>query len=83
MTDKPERRHKLIAVVEADTVQDLADRLENMARDIARGELTQGVSGGGTSGAIYSYKVNPEQTHDAYFKQIEEHLRERDAKAGR
>lgn len=71
---KPERAHKLIMVVEADSARALASFLFNMSNQIDRGEITTGVSGGYDSGAIYSYKVNPDQTHDAYFQELETYL---------
>lgn len=69
-----ERMHVLIAKIGADSERDLANELRMMADRIDRKELTTGVSGGPSGGAIYSYKVYPEQTHDVYFAQINERL---------
>lgn len=66
----PLRAHSLVASLGADTAKDLAWEMRRMADDIERGRLTVGVSGSPSAGAIYSYRVSPEQTHDAYFQQI-------------
>lgn len=71
---KIERAHTLIAKIGADTPEDLAWELRGMADKIERGEMTQGVMGGPSVGSTYSYKVLPEQTHDEYFRQIDEWL---------
>lgn len=69
-----ERAHTLICSIGADTLEDLCGELREMARKLERGEVSVGVMGGPTVGSTYSYRVRPEQTHDAYFKQIDEWL---------
>ena len=79
MAEAPERAHVLIAKFGADTAERLADELRFMADQIDREQLSTGCSGSPSGGAIYSYKVRPEQTHDAYFEQIEVWLAKRKA----
>lgn len=74
----PNRAHSLVAAVDADTDEDLARELERMAEGIRRGEVTVGVSGSPWAGAIYSYRVRPEQTHDAYFTAVNIWLQNRE-----
>jgi hypothetical protein len=68
------RAHSIVLVSGADTEEELAWELRAIADRIQRGEITSGCIGGSSSGSTYSYKVAPEQTHDAYFKQIAEWL---------
>jgi hypothetical protein len=77
MREAPERSHVLIAKFGADTAERLADELRVMADQIDREKLSTGCSGSPSGGAIYSYKIRPEQTHDVYFAQIEDWLAER------
>lgn len=71
---KIERAHTLIVKIGADTAEALADELRDMAYRLERGELTAGISGSPSVGSTYSYRVRPEQTHAAYFRQIEDWL---------
>ena len=76
----PQRAHTLITKIGADTAEDLAWELREMARKIERGEMTVGMMGGSSVGSTYSYRVLPDQTHDKYFQEIDEWLaRERSA----
>ena len=75
----PERAHVLIAKFGANTVDQLADELRTFADRLLMGMVTTGVSGSPTAGAIYSYKVRPEQTHDVYLSAVEAWLEERRA----
>jgi hypothetical protein len=68
---KPVRAHTLICSIGADTAGDLAAELRFMSDRILRGELSAGCIGGPSAGAMYSYRVAPEQTHDAYFQQVD------------
>lgn len=77
MDEAPERAHVLIAKFGADTAERLAAELRFMADQIEREQLSTGCSGSPSGGTIYSYKVRPDQTHDAYFAQIEAWLVER------
>ena len=78
--DGPQRAHTLITKIGADTAHDLAWELREMARKIERGEMTVGTMGSPSVGAMYSYRILPDQTHDKYFQEIDEWLaRERSA----
>lgn len=78
-TAGPERAHTLICKAGGDTPSDLANELRSLALRIERDELTTGCIGGPSCGSIYSYKVAPDQTHDAYFQQIDAWLKDRQA----
>jgi hypothetical protein len=73
----PRRAHTLICSMGGDTAADLATELRNLASRIERDDITVGCCGGPTSGRIYSYRVAPEQTHDAYFAQVDAWLKQR------
>jgi hypothetical protein len=75
----PMRAMRLTLKMEADDADELACALRNMAAQIERGELTVGVSGGPHSGAIYELLTDPKQTHENYFRQVQEYLREKRA----
>jgi hypothetical protein len=70
----PERAHSLIVSIGADTVDDLCYALNSLSQDARRGALTRGCSGGPSCGWTYSYRHKPEQTHDNYFREIDEWL---------
>lgn len=75
----PQRAHTIILKSGADSAEELAWELRHFADRIERKALSQGCSGGPSAGTTYSYKVLPDQTHDNYFKQIDEWLdRERE-----
>ena len=67
----PQRAHTIVISAGSDTATDLAWELRHLADRIQRGELTHGCIGGGSSGCMYSYRANPEQTHDRYFQEID------------
>lgn len=73
----PSRAFRLTLKLEADNKHELANALINMAHQIERDQLTIGVSGGYSSGAIYELLTNPEQTHQRYFEQLQEYLRDK------
>lgn len=70
----PHRAYELIVKIGADTKEDLVREIENFANRIARDDITHGVIGGYASGAIYSYVHDGEQTHHAYFQQLQAEL---------
>lgn len=74
MTNAPERAHVLISKISADTAYCLANELRFLADQIERKALTTGCNGSPSGGAIYSYKIRPEQTHDVYFQEVEKYL---------
>lgn len=75
-----ERAHTVIISAQGDSAEELADMLHSLAHDLERGQMTVGVIGGSSAGAMYSYRINPEQTHDRYFQQIGEQLKAEKAK---
>ncbi|MBZ8133243.1 hypothetical protein [Afifella sp. IM 167] len=79
----PERAHVLILKLGADTREDLAGALHVLASDVERGVLTEGCYGSYSSGALYSYRVRPEQTHAKWSREMEEWLEAEAAKDAR
>lgn len=77
MSEAPKRAFCLTASVQADTRDDLADALRQMAYQIEREQLTVGISGGPRSGAIYELLTNPDQTHEKYFREVQDYLKSR------
>lgn len=75
--DKPHRAVILTVTIEADTRQAMIDALDGIGQQIARGELTTGVSGGYNNGYIYSYVENDGPSHDEYWDQLSIYLKER------
>lgn len=76
----PERAHVLAMTVRADTADDLAAELRGFSDLILRGQLTTGVMGGAVASTTYSYRVRPEQTHDAYFAEVSQRITDRRAR---
>lgn len=72
--DAPHRAVRLTLAIEADTLDELAMTLENIAAQAERNELTTGTSGGCGSGYNYELLQDPEQTHDSYFAQLRAYL---------
>ena len=70
----PSRAFRLTLKLEADSRTELAWALRNMADQVDREQLTTGVSGGAYSGAIYELLEDPTQTHQNYFRQVQEYL---------
>lgn len=76
----PVRAHDLILRIGADTDDALAWELRHLADTILREGLSRWACSGSPSvGYQYSYRHDPAQTHDEYFRQIDEWLtRDRD-----
>ena len=72
----PMRAFRLTLKLEADDRREMAFALRNMADQVERGELTVGVSGSPSSGAIYELLSDPTQTHAQYFQQVRQYLQE-------
>lgn len=70
----PQRAHTIVVSAGGDTAHDLAWELRRLADMIEREELTVGCSGASSGGSLYSYKHQPEMTHDAYFTAVNEWL---------
>lgn len=77
--EAPHRACRLTAKIEADTPHELACYLMHMAQQIERGQLSNGVSGGPSSGAIYELTVADRPTHDEYFEEVRRYLAAKDA----
>ena len=77
----PCRAHSIVLKAGADTAEHLAWELRRLADDIEHDRLTVGCSGSPSAGSLYSYRVAPEQTHDAYFSQVDEILAAKKAAA--
>jgi hypothetical protein len=77
MGEAPRRAFHLTLILGADSREELADALRQMASQVDQLKLTVGVSGGPSSGAIYELLSNPEQTHERYFQEVAEYLRKR------
>ena len=73
----PSRAFRLTLKLESDNRTELAWALRNMADQVDREQLTIGVSGGAYSGAIYELLEDPKQTHQNYFRQVQEYLRDK------
>jgi hypothetical protein len=71
-----ERAHVLTVKVQADTMDGLGAQLRILGDQILREGIGVGVSisGGPSSGYVAQYRHNEGQTHDEYFRQIEEEL---------
>lgn len=71
---KPQRAIRLTLAIESDSISELCDALIGISDQIERGELTTGVSGGCGSGYIYELLQDENQTHDNYFKELNDYL---------
>jgi hypothetical protein len=60
--------------LEADTRLDMALALRNLADRVEREQVTVGVWGGPSDGAIYELLVDPKMTHDAYHTALRAYL---------
>jgi hypothetical protein len=60
--------------MEADSRSDMANDLRNLARRIECDQVTSGVWGSYSSGAIYELLIDPEQTHDIYHAALVKYL---------
>jgi hypothetical protein len=76
---QPHRACRFTLDIEADTRDDMVTALENIARQLDRGELTKGVSGGYSSGYIYEYTESENPTHAEYVAALNAHLGKRQA----
>lgn len=73
--EKPARRFRLDLFIEADTMEQLSSALFNLSTRADREELSaSGVSGGYSSGYVYTLTDNPEMTHDRYVACLNEYL---------
>lgn len=81
MADTPTRRIRLALTLGADDLTELASALEQIARDIDTGHITEQTkrlgSGGVGSGFTLTLDVDPEQTGARYHAQLNEWIRSR------
>lgn len=80
-TQAPQRAYRLTLKLDADTRDDLTRALCNLAARIEREQVTRGVWGGPTDGAIYELLIDPAITHQTYFVQVRQYLSEKEAQA--
>jgi hypothetical protein len=71
---QPHRACRFTLDIESDTRGDMVTALENIARQLDRGEMTKGVSGGYSSGYIYEYTESESPTHAEYIAELNAHL---------
>lgn len=74
MSAAPHRACRLTLVLEADTLHELASALLNFAYRVEADQMTTGVHGGPSSGAIYELHCDAHPSHDEYFKQVRDYL---------
>ena len=81
MTNKPHRRHTVKITIGADTMQAVAGELNHLAFLFSSEQVGEGnsVSAGGTSGSTTEHIIDPDMTHEQYFRDIDAWLEERKA----
>lgn len=80
-SDAPVRAHSLILNAGGDSAQELARELESLAFRLRTEGVTVGWGGGPSASSIYSYRVEPGQTHERYFQEVDAWLAARPARA--
>ncbi|PRF79697.1 hypothetical protein C6Q12_04160 [Burkholderia multivorans] len=76
MIEAPKRAVQFEAVIQADTPQNLADALTDMAALIAAGEMPERSIGGGVfSSHRCSLTVAEHPTHEEYVEQLQAYVR--------
>jgi hypothetical protein len=78
----PKRACRFILDLEADTRQDIVNALISMAHQIERDEMTQGVSGGYSSGYIYELSESDRPTHTEWAEKLRAYLDDKKAASG-
>lgn len=74
MNAAPKRALRLTLVLDADTDQDMANALRNLAHKVERDEVSVGIWGGPSDGAIYELLRDSAMTHDAYHAAVRAYL---------
>lgn len=80
MTDKakpPVRAYRLTLQLGADSKKDLVSALEHIASQIEQNEMTTGTWGSPSSGCNYELLIEPNQTHEKYFEDLQLYLKEK------
>lgn len=78
---KPIRAYRLTLELGADTAHDMATALISLADRIEREQVTTGMWGGPTDGGIYELLIDPNQTHEQYFKDVRAYLKDKQQEA--
>jgi hypothetical protein len=73
------RACRFVLDLEADTRQDIVNALISMAHQIERDEMTQGVSGGYSSGYIYELSESDRPTHTEWAEKLRAYLDDKKA----
>ena len=74
MNTAPVRAFRLTLALGADTRVDMAWALRNLADRVEREQVTVGVWGSPSDGAIYELLADPTVTHDSYHAALREYL---------
>lgn len=84
MTETPSRKHVLAMKIGADTFEGLMHALEQIIIELDENG-NNSVTGGASWGGYYVHVVDPDQTREGYFADIEKYLeakrREREGKS--
>lgn len=83
MSKPPVRAYRLTLALEADTRTDMAWALRNLADRVEREEVTVGVWGSPSDGAIYELLADPSVTHDSYHAALRAYLDDKRLTLGR
>lgn len=80
MDSNPERKIVFAAKIGADSMDDLIHELNQIVFELTAYQKNQTsnltASGGYGSGGTWAFKINPSQTHDNYFIEINKWLEE-------
>ena len=74
MSAAPHRALRLSLALEADTREDMAQALRNLAHRVECEKVTTGVWGAPSDGAIYELLIDPNQSHDSYHAALRDYL---------
>lgn len=67
-----ERNQTFMCRIQADSREALIGDLLHFVHRLRSNDLSAGVSGGYSSGSVYAYRVNPDATHETYFRELDE-----------
>ena len=76
----PARALRLTMQLDADTPEDMAWALRNLAYRVEAKEVTRGCWGSPSDGAIYELLTDPEMTHDIFHQKVREYLASKEDK---
>lgn len=78
-SDRPKRAYRFTIEVGADTPQEMAWSLQQIASDIKDNINHRSVSGGHSGGWVVTPDHAPGKTHEQYIEELTAYLAERDA----